>query len=70
MMYIEGHWETVDSLEDTIKIIREYYNRELADKMNELLESLIDAYNYRIQELEEDVDFWSRDWDDDDWNDD
>lgn len=38
MMYIEGHWETIDSLRDISKIIREYYNRELADEMDKLIE--------------------------------
>lgn len=38
MLYIEGYWETADSLEDIVKIIREHYNHELADRMNELLE--------------------------------
>lgn len=38
MMHIEGHWETVIGLEDVARIIREYYNRELADKMDELIE--------------------------------
>lgn len=39
MMYIEGHWENVDTLSDISKIIREYYNYELADKMDGLLAS-------------------------------
>lgn len=38
MMCIEGHWETVTSLEDVARIIREYYNRELADKLDKLIE--------------------------------
>lgn len=38
MMYIEGHWETVTSLEDVARIIREYYNRELADELDELID--------------------------------
>ena len=38
MMYIEGHWETVTSLEDVARVIREYYNRELADEMDKLIE--------------------------------
>lgn len=37
MMYIEGHWETVDCLRDVSRIIREYYNRELADEMDNLI---------------------------------
>ena len=38
MMYIEGHWETVTSLEDVARVIREYYNRELADELDKLIE--------------------------------
>ncbi len=52
MMYIEGHWESVDSLNDIAKIIREYYNYELADKMIELMESTTIS-NYELERLEE-----------------
>lgn len=54
MIYIEGHWETVDDLQDVIRIIREYYNYELADKMEELMESIIvaDDERERLDELE------------------
>lgn len=38
MMRIEGHWETIDSFEDVSRVIREYYNRELADEMDKLIE--------------------------------
>lgn len=38
MMYIEKHWETIDDLEDVARIIREYYNRELADELDKLIE--------------------------------
>ena len=37
MLYIEKHWETVTSLEDVARIIREYYNRELADELDILI---------------------------------
>ena len=37
MMYIEGHWETVDTLSDISRIVREYYNYELADVLDELI---------------------------------
>ena len=37
MMYIEGYWETVDSFRDVVRIIREYYNRELADEMDKFI---------------------------------
>ena len=38
MMYIEKHWETVDNLRDVSRVIREYYNRELADELDNLIE--------------------------------
>ena len=37
MMRIEGHWETVDTLQDVVRVVREYYNRELADVLEELI---------------------------------
>lgn len=55
MMYIEGHWETVDTLSDISRIVREYYNYELADVLDELIETTkISDYGLeRAQELEE-----------------
>lgn len=44
MVQIEGHWETVDTLQDVSRIIREYYNNELADEIDRLVE------NYEVQE--------------------
>ena len=54
MMYIEGHWESVDTLDDVVRVIREYYNYELADKMQELMESIVVANDERerLDELE------------------
>lgn len=59
MMYIEGHWEFVNSLSDISRIIREHYNYELADKMDELIPDVDYSENedfwdrYRLEELEE-----------------
>ena len=53
-MYIEGHWETISSLEDVARIIREYYNRELANEMDKLLEIQEDE----IKELRKDLNWW------------
>jgi hypothetical protein len=39
VIYIQGHWETVDSLRDIERIIKEYYNEELADEMHKLIEA-------------------------------
>ena len=38
MMYIEKHWETIDNLRDVSRVIREYYNRELADELDSFIE--------------------------------
>lgn len=38
MIRIEGHWETLDTLEDVSRVIREYYNEELADELDKLIE--------------------------------
>lgn len=38
MIKIEGHWETLDTLKDVSRVVREYYNRELADEMDKLIE--------------------------------
>lgn len=59
MMYIEGHWEFINSLSDISRIIREHYNYELADKMDELIPDVDysdneDFYDrQRLEELEE-----------------
>lgn len=52
MMYVEGHWETVNTLSNISRIIREYYNDELADKMDELLAST-KISDYELERLEE-----------------
>lgn len=51
MLYIEGHWETVESLEDVANVIREYYNRELADA----LDILIDEQEGYIDDLKNEI---------------
>jgi hypothetical protein len=51
MMRIEGHWETIDSFEDVSRVIREYYNRELADELDEL----IGINKEEIKTLENDI---------------
>ena len=38
MIRIEGHWETLDTLQDVSRVIREYYNEELADELDRLIE--------------------------------
>lgn len=51
MMCIEGHWETIDNLRDVARVVREYYNRELADE----IDNLIDIQEEEIKTLENDI---------------
>ena len=51
MIRIEGHWETLDTLKDVSRVIREYYNRELADEMDKFIE---EQEEY-IDELKNDI---------------
>lgn len=48
MIKIEGHWEYANDLRDISKIIREYYNPELAKK----LDYFIEAQEDKIERLE------------------
>lgn len=54
MMYIEGHWETVNTLEDVVRVIREYYNDELATELEELKPDgrIIEEAKENLKELE------------------
>lgn len=62
MVLVNGCYESVDTLNDVVKIIRENYNEELADRMNELLDELFDSFNSEIQRLSV--------WDENDWDED
>ena len=66
MLCINGHWEAVTSLRDISKIVREYYNSELADEMDELIEAQEDEIFELRQDLYnmpmyDDVDDWCDD---------
>lgn len=49
MLLINGYWENVETLDDVSRVVREHYNRELADKLDEL----IDMQEFEIEELRE-----------------
>ena len=61
MILIEGHWEKVNALQDISRIIREYYNYELADEMDKLIDEFeenedLRAEVERLRELEDIID--------------
>lgn len=49
MILVEGHWERVTDLHDVSRVIREYYNSELADE----LDNMIDCESEDAKRLEE-----------------
>lgn len=49
MIYIERNWENADSLQDIARIIKEYYNTELADKLYEIIDEIDCRGNYKEQ---------------------
>lgn len=49
MNYVEGNWENADSLQDIARIIKEYYNTELADKLYEIIDEIDCQGNYKEQ---------------------
>lgn len=55
MMKVNGHWENVETLSDISRVIREHYNSELADKMDEVIGRIDNSDDYireRMTELE------------------
>lgn len=48
MILVNGSWEIVEDLKDVSKIIREYYNEELADKLDYLLPEHTDEEYYDL----------------------
>lgn len=54
MILVEGHWESVTDLHDVSRIVREYYNRELADELDGLIDEVEGSMsNEDIRRLEE-----------------
>lgn len=54
MVLINDNWEEVRDLEDVSKIIREYFNEDLADEMNKLIPEYTDEEYHGLEwELEE-----------------
>lgn len=55
MIYINNHWELVSTLDECIKLVREY-NEELASKIDEMLPKHADEeYDGIEEELEETI---------------
>ena len=57
MICINGHFEAVDDLHDVSRIIREYYNTDLAYELDKLVEeqALTDEQVIRLEFLEDEV---------------
>ena len=49
MILVNDNWEQVHDLQDVSKIIREYYNRDLADELDELIPEHTDEEYEELQ---------------------
>lgn len=49
MVLINDNWEEVRDLEDVSKIIREYFNEDLADEMDKLISEHTDEEYYELE---------------------
>ena len=67
MILVNDNWEKVYDLQDVSKIIREYYNRDLADELDKLIPEHTDGeyedlqwkYNQKcdkVTDLEDEID--------------
>ena len=57
MVYINEHWEEVRDLQDVSKIIREYFNEDLADELDKLIPEHTDDEYYDLESQLSDKDF-------------
>lgn len=57
IIWINGNWEMVENLHDVSKIIRKYYNCELADKLDNLISEVedYDELEVKLSELEDEL---------------
>lgn len=53
MILINDNWETIRDLSDVSKIIREYYNYDLADELDKLISEYDEDYYNLKDELDE-----------------
>lgn len=54
MILIKNNWESTNSIEDSLNILGEYYNSELADILKEQITSKIDDLEEEIIMLKQD----------------
>lgn len=56
MVFINGHWENVDNLNDVSRIIRDSFNTDLADAMDKLLTKMEQKSGSLEEELGDEID--------------
>ena len=55
MVFINGHWENIENLNDVSRIIRESFNTDLADAMDKLLTKREQKRDLLEEELEGEI---------------
>lgn len=53
MIKVNDHWESINDFQDVSRIIREYYNPDLADELDSLINEIEVSSDDDIKRLEE-----------------
>ena len=66
MILIKEQWYDIRDLGDVVKLVREEFNYELADRIEELIDELKSDHESdmrdlqdEVKELNEEIDYWS-----------
>ena len=60
MILIKGDWYDIKDLDDAIQLVREDYNYELADRIEELVNELKNDYDCQLYDIQTDCDSYEQ----------
>ena len=55
MILVHGNWEQIYDLQDVSTLIREYYNRDLADELDKLIYETYQDFQCELREKEDKI---------------
>ena len=53
MILVHGNWEQIYDLQDVSTLIREYYNRDLSDELDKLIDETNQDFQCELREKED-----------------
>ena len=55
MILVNGNWEQIYDFQDVSTLIREYYNRDLADELDKLIDETNQDFQCELREKEDKI---------------